>query len=858
MRKTNSLDNILSGLKKIDSEPGVGLKKFTIILKDQQTKQGFVDDMESQSTNILSGTIPSRACKTLNETNNSRRVLEYKLTKEEAELLEKDPRVECVEQYIEKTIKPLGFSDKTTLLRPFDYVENKEPEEIKIQALDQSAIISGLPDGSDVDVVVVDGSMSPTNPEFDNNPDGTGGTRVNQINWFNVINYTNPSHPSYPYFSYVTGDPAKDFQNNHGSHVCGTISGNTQGWAKKSNIYNINPYNVYMADSSGVHHSNLYLYAIKIWHQNKPINNSKGNKNPTITNHSYGFSSGAGDIRYILSINYRGSTITPQRNYSGAQLSAVLNSDGGLQEINVVNQGTNYTNEPTISFYGGGQATATAEIADRSVYKIIITDKGSGYSSLNPPTITFSNPPAGGIRATATTTSRFYLNNGNPLVYVDEFGQINGMEITEAGSGYINPPTVTFSDPGPGGRVAQASVELKSNFIKKINITNGGTGYIVGDLGNLPNVILSGVNCTKGAVIYKQHIIHNGELRLTDDNGTLLNGVYHTSSAIWYALDGIHIRFNGGDYESQPIVSFYSGNAFDTQGPNANTIVGTKPHARAVMGTGSDSGKIVSINIVKAGQGYTSPPNIVVTNGGGFTAQQLSSYGLRVYQAYSLEASDRFILTQIPTRDAAMDSDIQDLIDSGVIVVCAAGNEYYKIDSPGGLDYNNCIQMSNNQIDSSEPSIPVDIEEMLSHPPVNIYYNRGESPGSCPGVICVGAAEAASTEYKTDWSCTGPRVDVYSPGESINSSVYNVGIDLLSDPRNSNYSFVKWSGTSMASPQVAGMLTCYAQNNRTINQQDALNFIIDNAKPTVQNGTGDQSLQGGTNKYVYFPGISYQ
>jgi hypothetical protein len=849
--KKLSIDYTLSGLKKI--ETGV---RFTIVLKNQENKQGFVDDMESQSINILSASIPSRACKTLNETNNSRRVLEYNLTKEEAELLEKDPRVECIEQYIEKTIKPLGFSDKTTLLRPFDYVENKEPGKVKIQALDQSAVISGLPDGSNVDVVVVDGSMSPTNPEFDNNPDGTGGTRVNQINWFDIINYTSPSYPSYPYFSYVTGDPAKDFQNNHGSHVCGTISGNTQGWAKKSNIYNINPYNTYMADGSSSHYSNLYLYALKIWHENKSINNSEGNKNPTITNHSYGASSsGVIDIRNILSINYRGATITPQRNYSGAQLSAVLNSDGGLQQINVVNQGTNYTNEPTISFYGGGQATATAELANRSVYKVIITDKGSGYSSLNPPTITFSSPPAGGIRATATTTSRFYLNNGNPVVYVDEFGQINGMEITEAGSGYINAPTVTFSNPTAGGRVAQAHVELKSNFIKKINITNGGTGYIVGDLGNLPRVILSGVNCTKVANIYTQHVIHNGELRLTDDNGALLNGVYHTSPGIWYNFDGINISFDGGEYDAQPIVSFYSGNAFDTQGPNANTIVGTKPHVRAVMGTGPDSGKIVSINIVKAGQGYTSPPNIVVTNGGGFTAQQLSSYGLRVYQAYDLENSDRFVLKQIPMRDAAMDSDIQDLINSGVIVVCSAGNEYYKIDSPGGLDYNNYIQTLD-LVTSGDPSIPIDTR--YSQPPVNIYYHRGESPGSCPGVICVGAAEAAATEYKTDWSCTGPRIDVYSPGESINSSVYSVGIDLLSDPRNSNYSFVKWSGTSMASPQVAGMLACYAQNNRTINQQDARDFIINNAKPTVQNGTNYKSLQGGTNNYAYFPGISYR
>ena len=135
MRKINSLDNILSGLKKKDSEPGVDLKEFTIVLKNKQTKQSFVDDMESQSTNILSETIPSRSCKSLISTNNNRKVLKYRLTKEEANLLERDSRVECVEQYIEKKIKPLVFKDEATLSKPFDYVKNQDSEnQIKIQS----------------------------------------------------------------------------------------------------------------------------------------------------------------------------------------------------------------------------------------------------------------------------------------------------------------------------------------------------------------------------------------------------------------------------------------------------------------------------------------------------------------------------------------------------------------------------------------------------------------------------------------------------------------------------------------------------------------------------------------------------
>jgi hypothetical protein len=47
MRKINNLDNILSGLKKKDSEPGLDLKEFTIILKNEKIKQSFIDEMES-------------------------------------------------------------------------------------------------------------------------------------------------------------------------------------------------------------------------------------------------------------------------------------------------------------------------------------------------------------------------------------------------------------------------------------------------------------------------------------------------------------------------------------------------------------------------------------------------------------------------------------------------------------------------------------------------------------------------------------------------------------------------------------------------------------------------------------------
>lgn len=1005
--KTRYIDRILSKIHKKNSEGSipVNLKEFTIILKNKEDKPSFIKDMdEPQSTSFLINTIPNRSCHPLDLIDNDRRVLTYHLNDEEAELIKRDPRVEVVEKYIEKTIKPFGFKDGTILIKPVDCldsqnVDSQNENQIKIQLYDEYRSIVGLPDGSGVDVVIVDGIISPNNPELANNRDGTGGTRVNQINWFQVINYNNPNYPSYPYLTGI------DENNDHGSHVSGTVAGNTQGWAKKANIYNIYPYASYMPSGN----KDLFLYAIKIWHENKIINENRkfnkilssnsdwdaqvystegytkniycsakasqtngytmfglnsdpttdasyggidyawhftpadayiyesgysilnvgsyttstefkinydgqivtylkdnvvqrtvgrvegvplhfdssiyspgsglssvvfgpvqwtenftnnisisyNSKNPTIINCSWGSTYDAGaDTRNVLSINYRGSTINPSRNYSGAKLTAVLNTARQIKQINVMNQGVNYTNEPDISFYGGGQETATAVLANGSIKKIVITDGGSNYDYNNPPTVTFSVPPAGGVRATGVIRSTKYrdLSETGPLIYIDAITNIGGdsgtggiyfIELTEAGSGYTSPPTVTFSSPGAGGRVAQAHVEIGSNFIKKINLTNGGTGNSNDEY--IPYIILSGGNPSQSAFTTISPIAYQGASNYTNAAGAILNGVYIVHESVEQESFGspVSITLNGGNYASAPIVSFFKGNFWEEDG----TITGNKPEARAVMGTGVNAGKIMSINILNPGSGYTSAPKVVVTNGGGFTLSELKSYGVAVFPDETAEFAGRQLVIGIPARDASVDADMQDLIASGVVVVAAAGNEFYGMDIPSGQDYNNIITMMWPAFIKSEPSILTEGEEATSIP-----YKRGASPGACPGVICVGATEFSSTERKTDFSNTGPRVDVYAPGEQIQSVIYNSGLpDSIPDPRNSDFCLEKYSGTSMASPQVAGIIACYAQNNRNINQASATAFIINNARPTVQEGTDYRSLQGGTNRYAYFP-----
>lgn len=125
---------------------------------------------------------------------------------------------------------------------------------------------------------------------------------------------------------------------------------------------------------------------------------------------------------------------------------------------------------------------------------------------------------------------------------------------------------------------------------------------------------------------------------------------------------------------------------------------------------------------------------------GEFTPTQLAYYGLMQ------EGS------KVPYRNSSIDADITDAISEGIIFVSSAGNNYFKIDTATGQDYNNSY--INNG--------------------VTYYYHRGATPGgSHSDMITVGALSSSAGEYKTQSSNAGPKVDLYAPGENVISSVYN-------------------------------------------------------------------------------------
>jgi hypothetical protein len=307
-------------------------REYIVTLHRREDLDSFYEDMETPGGDLY---IPNRRVDLVARRPLSRNT-HYRLTDQEADQLRQDPRVMSVElsmaeQGIE--FKPLwsqtssDWSKSSTnnsnhrnwgLLRSVEGAQRSNWGSNGTAS--QTGTISGITGGRHVDVVIVDGHMDPDHPEFAVNSDGTGGSRVNQINWFQYNPELGLPASNYVYTPYIdsgypdnNGDGFSDrtMDNDHGTHVAGTACGNTQGWARYANIYNINPY------ASAPSQTSFFLDYIRIWHANKPINPVTGRKNPTISNHSYGLGYSI-DISTITTVRYQGTVLTGP--FTSAQL----------------------------------------------------------------------------------------------------------------------------------------------------------------------------------------------------------------------------------------------------------------------------------------------------------------------------------------------------------------------------------------------------------------------------------------------------------------------------------------------------------------------------------------------------------
>jgi len=219
---------------------------------------------------------------------------------------------------------------------------------------------------------------------------------------------------------------------------------------------------------------------------------------------------------------------------------------------------------------------------------------------------------------------------------------------------------------------------------------------------------------------------------------------------------------------------------------------------------------------------------------GPFTTTDLENYGL--VDQFN-DGVDDFVSVEFWS--PVYESDLEDAINSGVITVGAAGNGRMRLATDGDADYDNEVRWSAG-----------------NNAGIRFRYHRGSTNVTGANAVVVGAASSLVNDSKATFSATGPRVDIYAPGESIMSAIHS-GAVTVADPRDSNYLLTKQQGTSMASPQVAGLLACWLEQNPRANQADAVSYLAQHAavdEMTVTTGsyTDNTSLQNGSNSYLSY------
>jgi len=308
------------------------MNEYIVTCRSYEDLENLYDDMETFGGSLH---IPDRAVDLVHRRAISRNT-HYMLTEEEAVEIRNDERVIACERLakdrgivpdylwtqtgdFEKTTGTLQSDDKNWGLYRVvegDSVANWGSDDTS--EITNKTIVTTA-SGKNVDVVIVDGHINPDHPEFSVNPDGTGGSRVNQFNWFqynSVLGYG--ANGTY---TYSTSGASPN--TNHGTHVGGTVSGNTQGWARDANIYNM----AFSDSLSGVTDWDEKLWDyLRHFHKNKAINSATGRKNSTITNHSWGYSYGNISLSSITSVTYRGTTTTVSG--TNTQRKTILEDNG--------------------------------------------------------------------------------------------------------------------------------------------------------------------------------------------------------------------------------------------------------------------------------------------------------------------------------------------------------------------------------------------------------------------------------------------------------------------------------------------------------------------------------------------------
>jgi hypothetical protein len=164
-----------------------------------------------------------------------------------------------------------------------------------------------------------------------------------------------------------------------------------------------------------------------------------------------------------------------QKNYTYQLTCELFRYEDELINTSIENIDDNVQDQgyiQTLTLVGiASTATAVASIFNGGVRRVIITNRGRGYTSI--PNVVFSSAPSGGITATGIATMISDIVDCNGVTS----NKVQGVLITNSGLGYTVTPSISFI--GGGGSDTTATVEIANGIVGIVSITNGGSGYVL-------------------------------------------------------------------------------------------------------------------------------------------------------------------------------------------------------------------------------------------------------------------------------------------------------------------------------------------------------------------------------------------
>lgn len=177
--------------------------------------------------------------------------------------------------------------------------------------------------------------------------------------------------------------------------------------------------------------------------------------------------------------------------------------------------------------------------------------------------------------------------SGNAII--NALGQVIGVAITDKGSGFIEPPLLSFFDSCENGYGAGGFVRIKDGSVVEVVITDGGQNY-------LPNTTETTLN-EDGSLTEKEVV--------PDPNANYDGEVSYVTS-----LDDVVLVNTGFGYEDGDTVTVEGGTVDTSQQPG-----------QAEVELIIEDGLVAGANVINGGFGFTNLPDLVINSDTGAGAR---------------------------------------------------------------------------------------------------------------------------------------------------------------------------------------------------------------------------------------------